>query len=217
MGAMAAIICIRVLSRRVRGGDVWVYSTACTVSYLRYMDICMLVRGHQDNVRGYMTVPVHDSVKKPCARVGVVVYTYPLTKKGSKPCESEDAIERETVPRASEITAWEKMTDCTAYDQRENRNVSKYFTSNGYFVEQTYQQCVGPNRCERFDNGTPYAQSFHSDHVAVVTSATCSQSKGTHTQNFVVLHYVEDPDRSTTGYKRKQWSDVHNTHVPKKR
>lgn len=163
-----------------------------------------------------MAVPVHDSVKKPRACIGVVLYTYPLTKKESKPCKSEDAIERETVPRASEITAWEKMTDCTGYDQRENRNVSKYFTSNGYFVEQSYQQCVGPNRCESFDNGNPYAQTFHSDHVAVVTSATCSQSKGTHAQNFVVLHYVEDPVRSTYEYKRKQWPYVNNTHVLKK-
>lgn len=191
-----------------RGAKVKTYDVQCTLNYLNHTNIATIIRGHEDQVRGFMSIPMHKDTKKPDAGIEINVYVFPVAR--SKIVDNIDGVDtersmsscvqlHETKPLPEpqlirtvngEDAAWEPPFHCR------DPKASTYFVHGQYserVFEPKYKHCVPKDRCAKFAEGVPFAYKFPSKDHAVVTTSSCSQGLKKAQQAFIIIEKSLDP------------------------
>jgi len=195
--------CARSNVRDEHQGTIKTYGIKCTLSYLNHTNISTIIRGHEDTVRGFMSIPVHSSTPKPNAGMDITVYVFPVAR--SQIVDTHNGVQKERsmrscvrpneilpLPNPQEIRTndhagahmWQRPSHCT------DTNARSYFThgiGSEEIFEQQYKHCVPNNRCTKFAQGKPFAYKLPSKDHAVVTTSSCSQGLKKAQQAFIII------------------------------
>lgn len=146
----------------VRGEGVWDYGTVSTGRYLCRVGVGMILRGHQDMVEGFMAVPYPWS--KPQCNMRLTAHMFPIISgRVCKPLDDEPVAHQ-----SENVVGWARISDC-----------------GGDFLDAGYDHCVPSTMCNRKGENREYV--FNSSEIAVLTTATCTEARGSINECFVIV------------------------------
>lgn len=193
-----------------RGRKVKTYDAQCTLNYLKHTNIGTIIRGHEDQVRGFMSIPMHEDTQKPDAGIDINVYVFPVaraeifdntdgvrTERSMSSCVRRHEIRPLPAPQLirtvnGEDGLWERPFHCR------DPKASTYFVhgrGSECALEPKYNHCVPKDRCAKFAQGVPFAYKFPSKDHAVVTTSSCSQGLKKAQQAFIIIEKSNVSDR----------------------
>lgn len=161
-----------------RGEGTYRYKTLELVTYLMKIGAGMILRGHQDLVEGFMTIPY--KWEKPDCRSVLTAYVFPIKTDPAVRLDENYNRFASCQQNPTSVSVTDLPNSVSEWVPISEKACNKY-------RDGEYQHCVPNSRCENINKN--HAYKIRSSEVALVTTATCTEARQTKVESFMVMEY----------------------------